>query len=727
MSDQINPPNSSASWHQAVLTKTLILSGFMGSLIACNELGKSNQDNSTFEYKAQVQLKTDANQQEFKTYLTSHFTQKASNHRDAGFIYAQETVMDDAMTTNELNVDGSQAETYSHTNTQVAGVDEGDIWKYDGENFFVLKPAQWQLQYDHASSNELNGCAYAEPLVATEISSDTLANSSMSNDTIDIMPCSGQQVLVSHAQVRIVKNNQQPLSNIELEDISPSEMYLSQNSLVVLGNSTSYQNDWGSMRNWQDGQTQMKVISVTDKSAPSVTHHVEIDGYVVQSRRIGDEIFLISRYSPTIDDIIYNPENQAEINNNLAIIEQLPLAQLLPKITINGETSELISTQSCLIPEVASAQMGTTSLTVMSKININTAQVSSRCMAGNINGIYMSQNNLYTFATSYWDFSDNEISLNWNDGNTHLHKFDLSSFNYHGSALVEGQLPGNNPRLRLGELSDGSIAMVTSKKSSSDDWRLTQHQLTLLNSQDDELTVFAQLPNENQPAAIGKPNEQIYSVRFMQDRAYIVTFEKVDPLYVIDLTNPAEPSIAGELEIPGYSDYLHPIGDELLLGVGKDAILGNSGTSWYQGVKVSLFNVADIENPRELGNLSIGKRGSNTPLSYDPLSFAGIQQDGKYRFAFPISVNNGPGQGNSWGDPESQFYQWSHSGLYLFEVKDNQLSTAGAVITVTNEDRDYHSIHSARGLIQGNDVYYLSERDLYKADWEQPEQVSEKF
>jgi uncharacterized secreted protein with C-terminal beta-propeller domain len=56
-----------------------------------------------------------------------------------------------------------------------------------------------------------------------------------------------------------------------------------------------------------------------------------------------------------------------------------------------------------------------------------------------------------------------------------------------------------------------------------------------------------------------------------------------------------QPIIAGELEIPGYSDYLHPIGNDLLLGIGKDAIVGASGTSWYQGVKVSLFDVADIQ------------------------------------------------------------------------------------------------------------------------------------
>jgi hypothetical protein len=225
-------------------------------------------------------------------------------------------------------------------------------------------------------------------------------------------------------------------------------------------------------------------------------------------------------------------------------------------------------------------------------------------------------------------------------------------------------------------------------------------------------------------------------VRFMQDRAYIVTFEKVDPLYVIDLSNPSQPSIAGELEIPGYSDYLHPIGNDLLLGIGKDAIVGSSGTSWYQGVKVSLFDVKDIQQPTELGSIIIGKRGSSTALEYDLHSFTGIQQgdqqDGQYRFAFPISVSDGPAQGDYWQDPESQFFQWSHSGLYLFEVKDKQLTQAGALITDrssdTNVENNYWSSnHSRRGLIQADDVYHLSGDDLYKANWNSPEQMSEKF
>jgi uncharacterized secreted protein with C-terminal beta-propeller domain len=694
--------------------KIAIVALLISGLTACYEMGSDSKD--SLERKVGVQLKENATEEEFKQYLTANFTQRIDPS-----IETRAEITESIAVPSESNTDVSESDNstsnFSGTNNQVMGVDEGDIWKYDGENFFVLKPAIWNFHYD-------------EPIDCNPIEPEP--------GQVVVTVCSQPKpTQASPAKLRIVKNTQENISTLDIDNIDPDELYLNDQSLVVLGNRSNYQNNWDDYDNWQDGQNTMTIIDIQDKTRPSITFSLALDGYLVQSRRIGDEIFIISRYSPNISGLIYSPQTDAEVTANKLIINNLSLHDLMPKITINDQQHDLIADNTCLIPDVSDPAMGSPSLTMITRIDINSAEFSSRCMAGEVEGIYMSEDNLYTFNTSYWNFSDNSNKLlHWTSGNTHLHKFDLASFNYLGSALLEGQLASANPRLRLGELTDGSIAVVTSKRSGDGDWRLTDHKLTVLNNQDGELKQFASLPNENQPAAIGKVNEQIYSVRFMQDRAYIVTFEKVDPLYVIDLSNPSQPSIAGELEIPGYSDYLHPIGNDLLLGIGKDAILGSSGTSWYQGVKVSLFDVKDIQQPTELGSIIIGKRGSSTALEYDLHSFTGIQrgdqQDGQYRFAFPISVSDGPTQGDYWQDPESQFFQWSHSGLYLFEVKDKQLTQAGALITDrssdTNVENNYWSSnHSRRGLIQADDVYHLSGDDLYKANWNSPEQMSEKF
>ena len=96
--------------------------------------------------------------------------------------------------------------------------------------------------------------------------------------------------------------------------------------------------------------------------------------------------------------------------------------------------------------------------------------------------------------------------------------------------------------------------------------------------------------------------ERIYAVRFLGDRGYVVTFRRMDPLYVLDLSDPANPTVTGQLKIPGYSAYLHPVGDDLLLGVGQDATPEGRVT----GTQVSLFDVADPANPRRLQQLTLG-------------------------------------------------------------------------------------------------------------------------
>lgn len=691
------------SAHNAIIFPFLIF-----GLTACIDLSSDSKTNN--EQKASIQLKETESQQELKQYLIANFTQvidRSGNNELA--IEESIAVTEDAMA--DASESDSSTANFSGTNNQVQGVDEGDIWKYDGENFFILKPAVWGQDEDDANC-----------IVIESIEGEARA---------DVCPI--QLTLQEPAQLRIVKNDQQNLSSLIFDDINPNELYLKDQSLLVLGNKTSYQNNWDSYQNWQDGQNTVTIINIEDKTKPSITTSLALDGYLIQSRRVGDGIFIVSRYSPNIPDLIYSPQTEAEVLANKKIIDNLNLNDLMPKIKVGDQEKNLITDNTCLIPNISNANMGSPSLTMLTRINIKTAAFSTRCMAGEVAGMYMSESSLYTFNTSYWDFSDDLTdTFNWNSGNTHLHKFDLASFDYKGSALIEGQLASYNPRLRLGELSDGSIALVTSKISDENQWLFTDHQLTVLSNQDNNLSVIATLPNEDQPKAIGKVNEQIYSVRFMQNRAYIVTFEKVDPLYVIDLSNPSQPTIAGELEIPGYSDYLHPIGNDLLLGIGKDAIVGESGTSWYQGVKVSLFDVKDIQQPTELGNIIIGKRGTSTALSHDLHSFSGIQQDDQYRFAFPISVHNRAAQEYIWRDPESQFYQWSQTGLYLFEVKNDELSQAGALITDRSTDENtvnnhWYSNYSRRGLIQEDEVYHLISGGLYKANWNSPEEISDKF
>lgn len=113
------------------------------------------------------------------------------------------------------------------------------------------------------------------------------------------------------------------------------------------------------------------------------------------------------------------------------------------------------------------------------------------------------------------------------------------------------------------------------------------------------------------------PGEWIYSVRFLGDTGYLVTFFKTDPLFVIDFSCPTSPTLLGELEITGYSDYLHPLGDQQLLGIGKDAVPAGETWWWYQGVKLSLFNTTNPCEPTERARLVLGVRGTDSEALRD--------------------------------------------------------------------------------------------------------------
>ena len=124
------------------------------------------------------------------------------------------------------------------------------------------------------------------------------------------------------------------------------------------------------------------------------------------------------------------------------------------------------------------------------------------------------------------------------------------------------------------------------------------------------LQTVATLPNAARPAPLGKPGEQVFAVRFLGDRGYVVTFRRTDPLYVLDLSDPADPKATGELEVAGFSEMLYPLDNGLLLGVGRDA----DDTGRATGLKVALFDVADPAQPRQRASVSLGAAGSMSAL-----------------------------------------------------------------------------------------------------------------
>jgi len=244
------------------------------------------------------------------------------------------------------------------------------------------------------------------------------------------------------------------------------------------------------------------------------------------------------------------------------------------------------------------------------------------------------------------------------------------------------------------------------------------------------LQTASMLPNANEPDFIGKPGEQLYASRFLGDRAYLVTFRQTDPLYIIDLADPENPRIAGELEIEGYSDYLHAVDQDYLLGIGKDAIAAPDGGrgddgrgALVQGVKVTLFNVSDPANPTEVQSVLIGERGthSNALEDHRAITLQAATDQHPLRLSFGVDVY-GDSSPERVTNPNNgfQYHNYNYSGLHGFDVKvgaDAEIVSRG-VLRVPNADGYYSGYGRDRSVMVNDAVFYITDSAVSAAHWD---------
>lgn len=217
------------------------------------------------------------------------------------------------------------------------------------------------------------------------------------------------------------------------------------------------------------------------------------------------------------------------------------------------------------------------------------------------------------------------------------------------------------------------------------------------------------------------PGEQIYSTRFMGDRGYMVTYRNVDPLYVLDLEDPTKPAILGELKIPGYSNYLHPYQEGYLIGFGKDSVeLQNQWdptTSWayYQGLKVALFDVRDVKNPKLLHETHIGDRGTDSELlrNHRALLFSPTRN----LMAFPVNLyevgGSTPADGQVKPDASIEYGTFTWQGLMAYRLTlQNGFEKLADISHLEPGDLWNQERHVSRGAYIGNILYSLSNREV---------------
>jgi hypothetical protein len=556
---------------------------------------------------------------------------------------------------------------FSTTNTQESGVDEADRIEYDGNILYLAAYPQWG-----------EGATYQSKVRVLERQNDFSLN------TVSELP--------------LVDKN----SNIE-------GIYQHNERLAVLSINTQYYTIdtlFFAPEPWAPNESKL-TLDIYDTALPShlsIVSHIKIDGVMVSSRRIGDDLYLVTSYTAYIEGLNPNASTEQELLANYLTILNTLDSQLMPQIYRNGDQgTPLNSTEDCVIPAQATDKDGYAHLLTISRINLTDPNdIQSSCISSLASMVYMSEANLYLSASV--------------DNQTVLHKVSLdANLTYQASGKVDGIIGWRGaPNLRISE-QDDNLRIVTSDYNTGE----PSHQLSILGQQGNELTILAALPNDRFPEPIGKPGEDIFAVRFFGDRGYIVTFERIDPLYVLDLANPNDPKMLGALEIPGFSSYLHPLNNGYLLGVGQQVNVNNIPENGevtaepvtQEGMKISLFDVSDPTHPLEVN--SIVKPSSYTPVEYDYRALSVLNNNGSYQFALPVE---------SWkisSDERSGFWAASNS-LLLLEVdttsNNPELIQRSEVRPIVSE-QPYASGWQDRGIIHGENVYYIHGNQVWQSTW----------
>ncbi|MDO8468532.1 MAG: beta-propeller domain-containing protein [Candidatus Peribacter sp.] len=505
-------------------------------------------------------------------------------------------------------------------------------------------------------------------------------------DESDIVKTDGTYLYtVQDDIIRIIRvepaSDMQVVSMIDLHDssFSPSELYLDGDRLVVTGSMWKEQ-PYTIMQKVMPGlypypygrqRTQVRLYDVSDRSNPKLSRELSFDGSLVSSRRIGDKMYLV-------------------MNQGFMWVGPMPLYReenVLPSYTDSAKGESDLPVARCgdvtILPHTPQPEY---LIVAVVPLTSATAEVKKEVVVGSAQNLYVSTDNLYAAAT--------ESSYFWREGagsseeKTHLYRFSLTNDGV--SFKAQGTVPGHILNQFSMDENGQSFRVATTAGNTWDSSHPSTNSLYVLNLGLERVGAIEDIA----------PGEQIYSVRFMGDRTYMVTFKNTDPFFVIDTSDPRNPRIIGKLKIPGYSNYLHPYDETHILGFGKEAEDSKDGNfAWYQGMKVALFDVTDPNNPKEMSKVTIGDRGTQSPLLSNHKALLFDRE--RHLLAFPVSVariSDAARQQGSWDSPA--YGDTMFQGAYVYNVDLQSGLTLRGTITHYGED----DILKSGSYLYGKDI-----------------------
>jgi hypothetical protein len=467
-----------------------------------------------------------------------------------------------------------QANSYSGTNTHEAGVDEPDLVKTDGRRIVTVSGGT--LRVVNAAGHSLAG--------SVEIPGTGVTNKIAYGYQASDLLLSGDHALV------LVQPNYPVMSD------------------VAVGPSTDVAGGANASNKPATPQPLIgpRLVLVSLNGQPRVLSSLAIEGSLVDARQVGSMARVVIRSNPRFTfPVIDNVTDPQRIQANREIIDQAGIDRWLPRIeTTNGATTEHPQID-CGAVSRPSIYSGANLLTVLS-IDLAKSTVGD----GSPTTLVADGDTVYSNGPSLYVASDRR---GWNSpiiegdtvkpaqATTEIYKFDTSTPD-RPTFVAGGSVPGYLLNQYAMSEWDDKLRVATTSNPDATQQTPSQSGIYVLAQKNKSLTQIGSVEG------LGK-GERIFAVRFVGTVGYVVTFRQTDPLYTVDIKDPTKPTVRGELKIPGYSAYLHPVDSGRLLGIGRED----------GGTQVSLFDVTNLADPKRIAQYKLP--GSYSEAEFDPHAF----------------------------------------------------------------------------------------------------------
>jgi len=495
------------------------------------------------------------------------------------------------------------------------------------------------------------------------------------------------------------------VSTIELPELYGAEMYVSGDRLLLLASAA-----WGedcllarageflSESAGEEGDvivpdwyapdepryvstTRLLVFDISDRAKPREILSFKQAGSYVSSRLSEGVLYLVSDHSA----------------QTWYLTDDTYAASVFPAVCVNGE-ARLLSPGRIYLPEQLYDQAD---YCVVTAYDLSAGKTETKAVLGSVHTMMMTGDTLI-LAGTVWD-SD------WSSRDTGVVRFAVGGGNllrYTSSGRVPGWIDG---QFAL-DVSGGLLRVATTSYGGEKKNETVNHLLIY----DEKMDLVGSVEGLAE-------GERIYSVRYFGDTAYVVTFRETDPLFAIDLSDPKHPTVLGQLKIPGFSEYLHPAGDGLLIGVGQNTMTNAYGGVLTDGLKFSLFDVSDPADPKEIAAEILGNRGSYSEVLHNHKAF--LYDGANQRFGLPATICRvyGVTADNPWGNNSSVTFD----GYLVYRFGRDGFERLGALASEDSDDPfGYSYDHTIeRGVVIGKTLYTAANSGLTAWDYETLEQT----